>query len=112
MFEAWSVFLSQKQAAKKKVVFKRAEKYAKEYQAKERNEIRLNRIAKKSGNFYVPAEPRLAFVLRIRGYVVFIISHSVTGHAQVLALFSIYRSLPFILQTPPSPMNSSTLMVV
>ncbi|CAG5134926.1 unnamed protein product [Candidula unifasciata] len=56
-----------KQAATKKVLFKRAEKYAKEYQAKERNEIRLARIAKKSGNFYVPAEPKLAFVIRIRG---------------------------------------------
>ncbi|BFZ20977.1 hypothetical protein BsWGS_24016 [Bradybaena similaris] len=62
-----AVAFKKKQAAKKKVVFKRAEKYAKEYKAKERNEIRLNRIAKKSGNFYVPAEPRLAFVLRIRG---------------------------------------------
>ncbi|CAG5126061.1 unnamed protein product, partial [Candidula unifasciata] len=43
------------------------EKYANEYQTKERNEIRLAHIAKKSGNFYVPAEPKLAFVIRIRG---------------------------------------------
>jgi len=56
-----------KQVALKKVIYKRAEKYAKEYKAKERNEIRLARIAKKSSNFYVPAEPRLAFVIRIRG---------------------------------------------
>jgi len=56
-----------KQAAKKKVIFKRAEKYAKEYKAKDRNEIRLARIAKKKENFYVPAEPRLAYVIRIRG---------------------------------------------
>ena len=57
----------QKQALKKKVIFKRAEKYVKEYRAKERNEIRLVRMAKKAGNFYVPAEPQMAFVIRIRG---------------------------------------------
>ncbi|CAG5133969.1 unnamed protein product [Candidula unifasciata] len=56
-----------KQAATKNVLFKRAEKYAKDHQATESNEIRLARIAKKSGNFYVPAEPKLAFVIRIRG---------------------------------------------
>merc|ERR1712154_11892 len=56
-----------KLAQKKKVIFKRAEKYVKEYRAKERDEIRLARVAKKSGNFYVPSEPKLAFVIRIRG---------------------------------------------
>merc|ERR1712186_192644 len=45
---------------------KRAEKYAKEYQDKERDEIRLQRDAKKEGNYYVAAEPKLAFVMRIR----------------------------------------------
>merc|ERR1712109_173257 len=53
---------------KKRVnIFKRAEKYAKEYQDQERDEIRLQRDAKKDGNYYVPAEPKLAFVMRIRG---------------------------------------------
>merc|ERR1711950_113951 len=47
--------------------FKRAEKYVKEYRDKERDEIRLQRDAKKAGNFYVAAEPKLAFVMRIRG---------------------------------------------
>ncbi|XP_012939875.1 60S ribosomal protein L7 [Aplysia californica] len=56
-----------KRASKKKVIFNRAEKYVKEYRAKERDEVRLARIAKKAGNFYVPAEPQLAFVIRIRG---------------------------------------------
>ena len=32
-----------------------------------RTEIRMARMAKKAGNFYVPAEPKLAFVIRIRG---------------------------------------------
>merc|ERR1719470_492476 len=45
----------------------RAEQYVKEYRAKERDEIRLRRMAKRNGNFYVPAEAKLAFVIRIRG---------------------------------------------
>jgi 60S ribosomal protein uL30 len=52
---------------KTRVIFKRAEKYVKEYRAKQRDLIRLKREAKKFGNFYVPDEPRLAFVMRIRG---------------------------------------------
>merc|ERR1711944_239628 len=53
---------------KKRVeLFKRAEKYVKEYQNRERDELRLAREAKKAGNYYVPAEPKLAFVMRIRG---------------------------------------------
>merc|ERR1712203_179120 len=51
----------------RKEVFKRAEKYVKEYKNKERDEIRLARDAKKEGNYYVPSEPKLAFVIRIRG---------------------------------------------
>jgi len=52
---------------KRKVIFKRAEKYVREYRAKERDLVRLKRQAKKSDNFYVPDEPKLAFVCRIRG---------------------------------------------
>jgi len=52
---------------KRRVIYKKAEKYAKEYRAKERDEIRLRRMAKRDGNFYVPAEAKLAFVIRIRG---------------------------------------------
>merc|ERR1712193_397784 len=53
--------------AKRVEIFKRAEKYVKEYRDKERDELRLTREAKKAGNFYVAAEPKLAFVMRIRG---------------------------------------------
>merc|ERR1711997_747837 len=53
--------------AKRVDIFKRAEKYVKEYQDQEKDEIRLQRDAKKDGNYYVPAEPKLAFVMRIRG---------------------------------------------
>jgi len=48
-------------------IFKRAEKYVKEYREKERSEIRLKRQAKNNGNFYIPAQPKLSFVVRIRG---------------------------------------------
>lgn len=41
----------------------------KEYRGKERDEIRLARQARNKGNYYVPAEAKLAFVMRIRGYV-------------------------------------------
>ena len=52
---------------KKKLIFKRAEQYVKEYREREREVIRLKREAKKEGNFYVPEEAKLAFVVRIRG---------------------------------------------
>merc|ERR1712121_332693 len=61
--------LTQKKSLKdkRKIIFKRAEAYVKEYRAKERDEIRFKRMAKSHGNFYVPAQARLAFVIRIRG---------------------------------------------
>ena len=49
------------------MIFKRAETYLKEYRRHQKQEIALKRNAKKVGNFYVPAEPKLAFVVRIRG---------------------------------------------
>jgi len=36
---------------------------------KERDEVRLVRNAKKAGDFYIPPEPKLAFIIRIRGFV-------------------------------------------
>lgn len=58
-----------KEAQKKKreVIFKRAEQYVKEYRDAEREQIRLAREAKKEGSFYVPAETKLVFVVRIKG---------------------------------------------
>jgi len=58
----------QKRNEKKLEIFKRAEKYTREYSIKEREKIRLARQARKHGNFYVPPAPKLAFVMRIRGY--------------------------------------------
>lgn len=50
---------------------------------KERDEIRLARNAKKAGDFYIPPEPKLAFIMRIRGYVI------------ILYLISVIYSLCF-----------------
>merc|ERR1712141_569026 len=55
------------QKDKRKVIFKRAESYIKEYRALERDEIRRKRQIKAAGKFYVPAEAKLGFVIRIRG---------------------------------------------
>jgi len=53
--------------AKRAVIFKRAEQYVNEYKKSEREEIRLRRAAKASGDFYVPAQPKVYFVMRIKG---------------------------------------------
>lgn len=53
--------------AQRKVIFKRAEQYVREYRAAERDTIRMRRQAKNNGNFYVAPEAKLAFVVRIRG---------------------------------------------
>lgn len=49
------------------IAFKRAEEYANEYLQKEREAIRMKREAKTAGNIYVPEQPKLAFVIRIKG---------------------------------------------
>ncbi|KAL1924467.1 60S ribosomal protein uL30 [Calcarisporiella thermophila] len=64
------VSLAEKKKAavqKRRVIFNRAQKYAREYRSAELSEIRLRRQAKAQGNFYVPPEAKLAFVVRIKG---------------------------------------------
>jgi large subunit ribosomal protein L7e len=56
-----------KNKKKREVIFTRAEKYVKEYRDSERERVRMAREAKKSDSLYVPAEPKLAFVVRIKG---------------------------------------------
>jgi len=48
-------------------IFHRAESYVREYRNKERSAVRLRRLAKNSGNFFVEPESKVAFVIRIRG---------------------------------------------
>jgi large subunit ribosomal protein L7e len=59
--------LRKKRAETRKIIFKRAEKYVKEYRSKERELVRLRRQAKASNNLFREPEARLAFVIRIRG---------------------------------------------
>lgn len=59
--------LKKNRVGARKVQFKRAEQYVKEYRTKERSLIRHNRIAKSTGGYYRPAEARVAIVMRIRG---------------------------------------------
>ncbi|ODQ63738.1 60S ribosomal protein L7 [Nadsonia fulvescens var. elongata DSM 6958] len=54
-------------AEKRKVIFERAEKYQKEYTEAKRNAIDAAREAKANGSFFVPAQAKLAFVIRIKG---------------------------------------------
>jgi large subunit ribosomal protein L7e len=41
----------------------------KEYRDAEREKIRLARLAKQDGSFYIPAEEKVVFVVRIKGQV-------------------------------------------
>jgi large subunit ribosomal protein L7e len=52
-----------------KVAFKRAEFYVNKYKDREDEIKRLKQATTGREEFYVPDEPRLAFVIRIRGYV-------------------------------------------
>lgn len=56
-----------KNKKKREVIFTRAEKYVKEYRDAEKEKVRLSREAKKNDSFYVPEEPKLVFVVRIKG---------------------------------------------
>ncbi|KAH0506191.1 60S ribosomal protein L7 [Microtus ochrogaster] len=53
--------------AQRKLIYENAKYYHKGYRQMYRTEIRKARMARKAGNFYVPAEQKMAFVIRIRG---------------------------------------------
>ncbi|KAJ9187139.1 hypothetical protein P3X46_002631 [Hevea brasiliensis] len=57
----------EKNAENRKIIFKRAEQYGKEYREQERELINLKREAKLKGGFYVEPEAKLVFIIRIRG---------------------------------------------
>ncbi|KFO24305.1 60S ribosomal protein L7 [Fukomys damarensis] len=54
--------------ARRKFIYEKARHYHKEYRQIHRIEIRMAQMARKAGNCYVPAEPKLAFVIRIRNF--------------------------------------------
>jgi len=71
-----AVLAARKTAAKKlhgkclvarKVIFKKAERYIKDYRVQANHVIRSRRQAKAHGNFFVADEAKVAFVIRIRG---------------------------------------------
>merc|ERR1719330_1489730 len=59
----------EKQASDAKAFLERAKTYAAEYAATEQEAIDNRRKAKATGGFYVPAEPKVAVVIRIRGII-------------------------------------------
>uniref|UniRef100_A0A6V3RKU5 Ribosomal protein L30 ferredoxin-like fold domain-containing protein n=1 Tax=Lotharella globosa TaxID=91324 RepID=A0A6V3RKU5_9EUKA len=67
--EAEARAAEEKKAAAKRQqeIFKRAEKYVKEYRDAEREAIDMKRKAKLDGDLYMPAESNLLLVVRIRG---------------------------------------------
>jgi len=56
-----------KDKANRRIIFKRAEKYVKEYRQQEKDLIRHKRQAKNHNNFFIEPEAKVAFVIRIRG---------------------------------------------
>jgi large subunit ribosomal protein L7e len=52
---------------RRKVIFKKGEKYAAEYQAAEKDLVRRRRQAKNNGNFFIAPEPKVLLVMRMRG---------------------------------------------
>merc|ERR1712093_953373 len=52
---------------KRGVIFKRAESYVKEYRDAEREKVRLARLSKQKGSFFIDEQPKLVFVMRIKG---------------------------------------------
>lgn len=56
-----------KKVAKRKDIFKRAEKYVKEYRQQRLHLITQKRLARNKGNFHMKDEPKVAFVVRLRG---------------------------------------------
>merc|ERR1712113_1304765 len=56
-----------KKLLKKKKIFKNLEKYIQEHKQQKAIKTWLNREAKIQGGFYIPADPKLAIVIRIKG---------------------------------------------
>jgi len=51
----------------RKVAYANAEKYHKEYQDSDDALIKAKRDAKANGSFFVEGEPKVAFIIRIKG---------------------------------------------
>jgi len=65
--EALRTVAIKKKKADRKIIFKRAEKYVKEYRANEKAVVRARRQAKNQGNYFVEDMPKVLLVVRVRG---------------------------------------------
>jgi len=65
--EKKQVELRKRRVTTRRVIYKKAEKYVREYRAMDRSLIRFRRQARTNGNYFVEPEPKLALVVRIRG---------------------------------------------
>lgn len=68
--------------ARREANLKRGEEYHKKYTAQEKELVDLRRKARAAGSFYVPAEPKVALIVRIRG-----VNHLPAPTRQILRLF-------------------------
>jgi len=75
----------------RKTIFKRAESYVKEYRTKEKSLIRHRRQAKNAGNFFIEGQPKLVFVVRIRG--IFAVAPETRKILQILRLRQIHNGV-------------------
>jgi len=65
--DAAKVVRLKKNKETRKTIFKRAEKYVKEYRDTQRAVVRSKRQAKNNGNFFIEAMPKVLLVVRVRG---------------------------------------------
>jgi len=93
---------TKKAAASKEEAFKRAESYIKQYREQESSLVTLRRAARKAGTFYVEPEPKLLFVMRLRGIQGM---HPKTRHImKVLRLLQIHNGV--FMQANKAVMNN------
>ncbi|XP_036596555.1 60S ribosomal protein L7-like [Trichosurus vulpecula] len=84
---------------RRKVIYEKAKAYHEEYRQLYRNEIQLARMTREAGNYYVPAEPKLASMIRIRG--INGVSPKVQKVLQLLCLQQIFNGT-FVKLSKPS----------
>ena len=78
------------QQARRNLIYETAKHYHKEYRQIYRNEIQMARIAGKAGNFYVPVEPKWAFVIRVR--VISVVSPEDQKVLRLISICQIFNS--------------------
>jgi len=72
-------------------IYKKAERYVKQYRAREKNIIRRKRQAKNAGHFFIESQPRVVFVIRIRG--IFAVEPQTKKILQILRLRQIHNGI-------------------